>query len=264
MRRLPKNRATAGIGVVAAALLLLQLRMPGELAAVAVVLVLVLLALVYYSISRAPAEQSQPPEIELPDIDGDEYWRMAEALRESEERYRALVENLPLSIYEIGADGRLLSINQSGRQMIGTLNEAADRPYLEIIPESNRALMASLLARAAAGEALEIEYSGLGDQRQRRFVTSLIPLADSDGTLRRIMGMTQDITERRQIELDAEMERYRLDAVLEFLQRRYRDGRSRRPAGAGQPGVQQFLRPAGRGYDRPGWRGGLLSAGRPA
>lgn len=140
-----------------------------------------------------------------------------EALRESEARYRALVESLPLGVYEIDVAGELLSINQSGLRILELYEQppAQGTCFIDALQEPHRSLMATLLARAATGETLEIEYSSSGTQQQRMLVTTLVPLRRADGAIHSIMGVIQDITERRQFELDAEIERYRLDAILE-------------------------------------------------
>ena len=141
----------------------------------------------------------------------------AEALRESEARYRMVVKNLPLSVYEIDHDGRLLSINQAGLRMIGAEDAAQvhGSAYLDVLPIADDAQFAALMARAYAGESLEIDHSGMVNGQQRVFTSTLFPLVDADGAVRKLTGMTQDITERFQMRLEAEMERDRLDAVLE-------------------------------------------------
>ena len=144
--------------------------------------------------------------------------RAAEALRESEARYRMVVKNLPLSVYEIDRDGRLLSINQAGLRMIGAEDAAQvhGSAYMDVLPVADDAQFAALMARAYTGESLEIDHSGIVNEQRRVFTSTLFPLVDADGTVRKLTGMTQDITERFQMRLEAEMERDRLDAVLEL------------------------------------------------
>src|SRR5205085_530571 len=74
--------------------------------------------------------------------------------------------------------------------------------------------MAMLLARAFAGETMEIRYTGIVNGQQRVLISTLIPFTDTNSTIYKLIGMTQDITERVHGQLDAEVERDRLDAVL--------------------------------------------------
>jgi PAS domain S-box-containing protein len=143
--------------------------------------------------------------------------RAEAALRESEARYRTLVESLPLSVFEIDRDGRLLSMNQAGLQMLGTpgLEQVDGKAYLDVVPQAARAQLATLIARAFGGEVLEIAYSGVVEGQQRMFRSTLLPLAGADGQADTLTGMTEDITEQVQARLEAETERDRLDAVME-------------------------------------------------
>jgi PAS domain S-box-containing protein len=140
-----------------------------------------------------------------------------QALRESEARYRTLVEKLPLSVYEVGRDGRLLSINQAGLQMIGEQDVAQviGRAYQDMLPMAELVDLSALIARAYAGEELQIESTGSVDGELRVFTTTLIPQRDGDGSASKLVGTTQDITEQLRTRLEAEQDRDRLDAILE-------------------------------------------------
>ncbi|MFL5806788.1 MAG: response regulator [Roseiflexaceae bacterium] len=140
-----------------------------------------------------------------------------QALRESEARYRTLVENLPLSVCEIDRDGRLLSMNQAGLQMIGAQDSAQvpGSAYQEVIPGAEPAQFAILMARASAGEVLEIEHTGNVNGATRVFTTTLIPQRDADGVVYKIVGTTQDMTEQFYMRLEAEQDHDRFDAILE-------------------------------------------------
>jgi PAS domain S-box-containing protein len=143
--------------------------------------------------------------------------RAEQALLESEKRYRTLVENLPLSVYEIDRDGRLLSMNRAGLGMIGApdLAQVDGQAYLDIVPHAAQAQLASLIARAFAGEILEIAYTGVVESQPRMYRSTLLPLAGPDDVVDTLVGTTEDITEQVQARLEAELERDRLDAVLE-------------------------------------------------
>jgi PAS domain S-box-containing protein len=143
--------------------------------------------------------------------------RATDALRSSETRYHTLVEHIPLGIYEIDADGRLLSINPAALRMLGA-RAAVDvlgQPLIDLMAAPNSAYTAPLIARAYAGEAVEVEYTLLLDGQRRVFTATIVSPPDTDGSGRKIILMAQDITERMQARLEAEIERDRLDAVLE-------------------------------------------------
>jgi PAS domain S-box-containing protein len=131
--------------------------------------------------------------------------------------YRTLVEHIPLAVYMIGHDGLLQIINATTAYMLGFSNSAAlaGRPFLELLPRSYRDHVASLMARAFAGERMEIEYTQVIRAQRRVFAITLIPIIDAASAVHSLMGMTQDITDQLEMRLDAEIERDRLSAAIE-------------------------------------------------
>ena len=56
-------------------------------------------------------------------VDITERKRAEETLRESEERFRAIVETTPECVKLVAADGRLLLMNEAGLEMVGAAGE---------------------------------------------------------------------------------------------------------------------------------------------
>lgn len=128
--------------------------------------------------------------------------RTEAALRSSEQRLRALVQSAPVCIHEIDTNRCLVSMNAVGLRMIGVTNEAEiiGKPYLDCVSDGDRARVAGLLEVAFAGEPTEFEFTASIHDPPRVFASSLVPLKDSEGAVMRIMGVAQDITDRRQAE----------------------------------------------------------------
>lgn len=142
-----------------------------------------------------------------------------ESLRESEARYRALVEKLPLSVYELDREARVISINQTGLQMVGRegLQQVQGLPFQEVFPKEEIGDVGALLPRAYAGEELQIDTTSStpSPREQRMYSTTLIPQRDADGEVNKLIGTTRDTTEQQKMRLEAEKDRDRLDAILE-------------------------------------------------
>jgi len=123
------------------------------------------------------------------------------ALRESESRYRTLVENSPLCIHEIDKNGRLTSMNRAGLRMMGAKDESAVRGllYLDAVSAADRGRIGELLAKAYAGETSHFEFKSAGP-RERNFKSCFVPVMNSEGSVEKLMGITEDITERKKAE----------------------------------------------------------------
>lgn len=121
--------------------------------------------------------------------------RLLAALRESEARSRMLVEHSPICIHEVEMDGRLASMNQAGLSMIGMNNEeeVCGVEYLSAVNDRDRERIGGLLDRAREGKT---NYFSFETPNGRIFRSCFIPITDQRGSVQRIMGITQDDTER--------------------------------------------------------------------
>lgn len=128
--------------------------------------------------------------------------RTEDALRASEQRLRALIQSAPVCIHELDTDRCVVSMNPAGLKMIGLSDEREiiGKAYLDCVSDGDRARVAELLEAAFAGASVEFEFTATMQEPPRVFASSFVPLKDSDGTVVRIMGVSQDITDRRQAE----------------------------------------------------------------
>jgi len=129
--------------------------------------------------------------------------KMTRALRESEHRNRLLVENSPMCIHEIDINGRIVSMNKAGLSMLG-LNEESEVQgclYLDAVSAADRERIAALLAQAYAGESSHFEFKADGPLG-RIYKSCFVPLKNKNGGVEKLMGITEDITERKRAEED--------------------------------------------------------------
>ena len=143
--------------------------------------------------------------------------RNEQALRESEARYRAIVESTPECVWLIGPDGTLLQMNPAGLVMV-----AADEAevvlgqcvYSLIAPEYRDTFRAfnERVCRGSRG-SLGFEIVGLRGIR-RHMETAAVPLATPQGGFNHL-AVTRDVTERvaAERELRESEERYRQAAA---------------------------------------------------
>ena len=125
--------------------------------------------------------------------------RASRRLRESEARYRQLVESSPYCIHEIDADGLLRSVNSAGLRMMGKNDEReviGTNMVLCAAPEEIDAVRAHIEG-ALAGQPMELEYRTADG---RTFASTLTPLHDVRNRPQGLMGIVRDISESKRIE----------------------------------------------------------------
>jgi diguanylate cyclase (GGDEF)-like protein/PAS domain S-box-containing protein len=124
--------------------------------------------------------------------------KISRTLRESESHYRLLVENSPMSIHEIGMDGRIISMNRSGVLMMGldSESEVQGALFLDSVGKEDRERIGGLLARAYAGETSHFEFQSI-DPNGQIYKSCFVPIKNKNGSIEKLMGIMEDITEQK-------------------------------------------------------------------
>jgi len=143
--------------------------------------------------------------------------RQSEAvLRESEARYRAIVEATPECVKLVGSDGTLLQMNQAGLGMIEA-DEAGlvlGRCVYDVIAPEYRDMYRAFNERVCRGEGETLEFDIIGLKGARRHMeTTAVPLAAPDGSFTHL-AVTRDATERVKASRALTESRARLDYAV--------------------------------------------------
>jgi two-component system, cell cycle sensor histidine kinase and response regulator CckA len=127
------------------------------------------------------------------------------------QRYAALVANSPYCIHEIDAAGDLCSMNPAGLRMMNAADECevVGLGYLSVVCEEDLPRIARLLQEALAGRFSEFEFTTTTGRVLR---SNFVPLGEQEGVPARLMGITQDVTERKELERQILQSR-QLDAI---------------------------------------------------
>jgi len=146
--------------------------------------------------------------------------RVEEALRESEGKYRALVENATDFIYMIDKDNRVLSLNESAANLFGKApGELIGKTLFDLFPEEIAAHFSKNLKWVSeTGRTKTTETKMIAAGREMWISASLSPVKDHKDKVISVMGVTRDITERKRMDDELQQKNEQLDAQNEELQ----------------------------------------------
>lgn len=143
--------------------------------------------------------------------------QVEEALRDSEEKFRHLMEQSPFSIQIIKPDGRVDQFNKAFMELWGiseeTLPEIIEKYNVFEDEEARKLGLVPLIEKACRGETVilpEIEYDASRTMEKLKIVGTdskkvwiqvrLYPIKNSNGEVVNVVFIEEDITERKQAE----------------------------------------------------------------
>ena len=137
-------------------------------------------------------------------VDITERKRDEEALRESEEKYRTLVESATDFIYLIDTKLNILSVNASAAKFLGKPKEEIQgKSISDVFPKEVAADFAKGLSDIfEKGEVRSTEGSLVAQGQEIWTSIILTPVKDHEGKVLAVLGMTRDITYRKRLEAE--------------------------------------------------------------
>jgi len=150
-------------------------------------------------------------------IDISERVNAEQMLRQSEELYRTLTETVTGMIYIVDPDGTVLFTNTPGAAQFGaTPEEITGKPIDALFdPDLARRHMNAIQRVIATGDPLHTEVLEKFPGSSCWIDAHLAPVRDKDGKIRAVLGISYDITDRKNTEQKLQENTARLDTILQ-------------------------------------------------
>ena len=123
-----------------------------------------------------------------------------EKAQNSERRLYTLIQSAPFCIHEINLCGQIISMNTAGLRMMKMRQETeiCGINYIDFVSSGQKEEIDKLLKKAFRGEFSSFEFSP--EKSELIFTSCFAPVFNSDGSIERVMGITEDITIQRKHE----------------------------------------------------------------
>jgi PAS domain S-box-containing protein len=139
--------------------------------------------------------------------------RAEEALRQSEERYHVLADNVPALFSYVDADGRYQFVNKRYEEWFGvSATEIIGKHYSEVLGEATYGQIRERVDTVLSGQPVRYEEALAYRHGGTRWVTAdYVPHVDDEGEVRGFFALVSDVSQRKRAEeaLRESEERYR-------------------------------------------------------
>ena len=124
-----------------------------------------------------------------------------ETIREQNAFLNAIFENEPHCVKVVSMDGKLIQMNRAGLAMLEIESQEAVQGYgfLEFISPQYKKLFAEFHRSVCSGRSGWLEFPVIGAKGTKRWLeTHATPMKDANGRTVALLGVTRDITEKKQ------------------------------------------------------------------
>lgn len=126
--------------------------------------------------------------------------KAVDALSESENLLRTIIETVPECVKLINANGNVLMMNRAGLMMLdaGSFEQIKGGTLGTFVLPEYRKAFDNLTKEVFEGKSGMVEFEVAGLKGERRWLsTHAVPLPDRDGKIAALLGITRDVTEEK-------------------------------------------------------------------
>jgi PAS domain S-box-containing protein len=150
-----------------------------------------------------------------------ERYRAEQALRDSEEKFRQLAENIHQVFFILSAEGRMLYISPAYEQIWQRSCDslyADPQSWLEAVYEEDQPrVVAALHHQISLKQPFNETYRILRDGEIRWIAVQSLPLKDETGKVIRFTGIAEDITQQKQAEVALRQSEATKQAIIQAI-----------------------------------------------
>ena len=129
--------------------------------------------------------------------------RAEDALKENQRFLQTIIETAPACIKLLASDGILFKMNDAGLRIIeaGSSGEVEGKSFYPLVSSKYRRAFMDLTDEIFRGGSGTLEFEAVGLKGRRLWLnTHAVPLYDNEGKISALLGITMDVTERKQTE----------------------------------------------------------------
>jgi PAS domain S-box-containing protein len=144
--------------------------------------------------------------------------RTQQELAASERHLQTIIDTEPECVKILSPEGKLLQMNRAGLAMIeaDSFEQVSGRNIAGIVSAHDREAFNALNDTVYHGESGSLEFEIIGLKGTHRWLeTHAVPMRDNDGKITGLLGITRDITARRQADAELELHRRHLEELVQ-------------------------------------------------
>jgi len=180
---------------------------------------------VFFNLSLASADETGEALVQGTLVDITQRMQAEEGLRTSEEQFRQLAETIREVFFVSTPEPvRVTYVSPAYEEIWGRpRREIYERPaaWIESIHEEDRERAIGVFARSQQGSPTDMEYRIFRPDGTIRWIRNrTFPANDSQGRFSRVVGIAEDITERKRVQDELHQSRQMLQSILDTIPQR--------------------------------------------